>query len=209
VLCYTGHLFACFFLDQMFITHHRRDVARNNLKLIQFSNFILKERCSRYEKTQHLIGLNPCDPSLILKSLPIFSTLYGSGSFLVLKENIHSMPLSFYKRMYARLYQSSDSLMCAQLEYLWPMIFGGRSLSERPESILRPCGPLYFCDIDRSKGFKFYYSDDGSVEAGRVPMGYVGYAFTSPMPGEIRDTLGMDFFSLDPNKHHNDNHDEL
>jgi hypothetical protein len=77
--------------------------------------------------------------------------------------------------MHDRLFYGNQELdrTCGILEFLWPALWGGSPLTASVEED-RVCGPLCFTDLARDYGFIFYHSEDGSVENGVVPNGYLG-----------------------------------
>jgi hypothetical protein len=104
---------------------------------------------------------------------PDYVTTYTSGSFVVSREKIHSYPLHFYEQLSEHLSSDKGSRCCGYLEYIWTTMWGGEPFQFPPDSD-RSCGPLYYTDISRNSGFEFIKSDDGSVEAGKLPDGYHG-----------------------------------
>jgi hypothetical protein len=148
------------------------------MKLVEFSNNIVDQKCNYFRKTSQSVGaLDPCDPSLILHDLPEFTTTYTSGSFIVSKENIQMLPREYYQQLMNQLYEAQNSNVCGKLEYMWTTLWGGIPLQETPDDF-RICGPLYYCDIESNSGFLFYKSDNGVVEEGGLPEGYWGYSLS-------------------------------
>ena len=129
------------------------------------------------DSESNLDSNNPCKTSPT-DDFPSFTTTYTSGSFIVSKKNILSIPFSFYQNLYHKLYVGPQYVdtTCGALEYLWTTLWGGKPFNIQPD-LDSWCGPLYFADIASNYGFLFYKSDDGSVEAGYLPDRYHGYIY--------------------------------
>lgn len=172
-------------LSKVFLNHSYENLKYINLGILELSNEVLTIKCQYYKQQLQQQSItsknndenNPCDIPLD-DDFPQFTTTYTSGSFIVSRNNILSIPLSFYLKFYNKLYAGPQYVdtTCGALEYVWTTIWGGKPFIIQPDPNSL-CGSLYYADIASNYGFLFYKSDDGSVESGYLPDQYYGYLY--------------------------------